>query len=350
MKDNDKNKSNLLNRSLNKAYASCSPIVTTIEITQHCNFKCKHCYNFDRSKPMPDNIKNNHMTPAEIINAIDQVAELGSLYVNISGGEALLHPHIEDFIKRIRNHHMEPRLKTNGIMLTEKKLKQLHLVGLNSVDISLYGQDDETYLNFTGFKNGYSKTITAIKSCKGLNIEINVNIILRSDNAHQLEAMIKACESIGVNYQVSTETTERYDKTLGAREYEITNEQFEALLLGPYGHFFMVNNSEKALQCACARSVCGIGSNGDVYPCIGAPIKSGNLKEKKLADIWKNSEELNKIRNLKEENFNECMKCDYIEYCDRSSGTCHVNGNSYTGCDPSFISQAKLRYKHREHF
>jgi radical SAM protein with 4Fe4S-binding SPASM domain len=350
MKDNDKNKSSLLDKSLTTAFSNCTPIVTTLEITQHCNFKCKHCYNFDRSNPMPESIKNEHLTPSEIIHAIDEIATLGSLYVNISGGEALLHPHIEDFIKRIKNHHMEPRLKTNGIMISEKKLLALNKIGLNAVDISLYASTDEVYQRFTGFKEGYSKTTQAIKKCKDLGLEINVNIILRSDNTHQLKEMIRFCESTKVNYQVSTETTERYDKSAGARDYEITNDQFEELLLGEYGHLFMVNNDDRALQCACARSVCGIGSNGDVFPCIGAPIKSGNLKEQSLKDIWSDSKELNKIRNLKEENFKECMTCDVIEYCSRSSGTCHVNGNSYTGCDPSFIAQARIRYKHRNHF
>jgi radical SAM protein with 4Fe4S-binding SPASM domain len=348
MKKDYKN-SSLIDKSFGSAFNSCTPLVATIEITQNCNFKCLHCYNFDRSKPMPKDIRDAQLDPAQIIQTIDALAGLGTLYINISGGEALLHPHIGDFIKRIKSHNMEPRLKTNGFSLVDK-IPFLKSCGVNSVDISLYGSSDESYKHFTGVNNGYSKTVTAIKECVKNDIDLNVNIILQRNNVDELEEMTKMCEDNLVNFQVSTETTERYDSSDGARDLEITDKQFESLLLGPYGHMFMVNNTERALQCSCARSVIGIGSNGDVYPCIGAPIISGNIKNNSLKSIWKNSDELNKIRNLKQESFKECATCDVIDYCSRSSGTCYVNSGNYTGCDPRYIAQATIRKNHSDKF
>jgi radical SAM protein with 4Fe4S-binding SPASM domain len=89
--------------------------------------------------------------------------------------------------------------------------------------------------------------------------------------------------------------------------------------------------------------VCGISSKGEVYPCIGAPVPSGNLNVLSFEEIWNHSPVLNKIRNLQSKDFVECQKCQYIEYCSRSSGSIYTNTKNYTGCDSSTLMQAKKR-------
>lgn len=350
MKKENINRTGLLNKSFSQAFKQCMPMVVTLELTQNCNFSCKHCYNYDRSGSMPESIRKNALDPQEIIQVIDQLPELGALYVNFSGGEALLNPHIEDFLQRARNNGLEPRLKTNGFLLTEDKCNRLQQAGLRAVDISLYGSNEKTYLDFTCVKSGYEKAIQGIKNIKKIGIDISINIILHKNNVEELSEMIRFCDEHQISYQISTEVTERYDKSKGARDYEITDEQFERLLLGPYGNYFMTNNSDCSVQCSCARSVCGISAVGDVFPCIGAPIYCGNIRKEKLIDIWKNSPEMKKIRELKPEDFKECMQCEYIEFCNRSSGTVYVNTGNYTGCDERYLAQAKIRAKYKKHF
>jgi radical SAM protein with 4Fe4S-binding SPASM domain len=176
-----------------------------------------------------------------------------------------------------------------------------------------------------------------------MQFDLNINLILHRYNIHELKLMIEYCQSNNLAYQFSTEITERYDNSLGAKDFEITNEQFENLLAGEFSELFMHNNVEKSLQCSCARSVCGISSTGEVYPCIGAPIPSGNLRSKSFSEIWKNSTVLNGIRNLKFEDFKECNSCPQIDYCNRSSGSIYSNTKEYTGCDSITLSQATSR-------
>lgn len=350
MKKDGIENTSLLNQSLESAFKKCLPIVTTLEITQKCNLKCAHCYNYDRSKAMPKDISDNLLDANTIINTIDQIGELGSLYLNISGGEALLHPHINDFIKRARSYHMEVRLKTNALALGQEIANEIIESGVRAFDISLYGIDNDTYEKFCGVKNGFTRAITGVKVAIDSGLPVNINLIIHRSNAHQLGELITLCNDLNVQFNIATEVTERYDGSLGARDHEVTAAQFEELLLGEHGEFFMTNNSDKALQCSCARSVLGINSVGDVFPCIGAPIKSGSMKTQKLKDIWNNSKEFKVIRNLKNEDFKDCMVCDVIDFCDRSSGSCQVNSGNYTGCDPQLLMQAKTRAKHKDRF
>jgi radical SAM protein with 4Fe4S-binding SPASM domain len=77
--------------------------------------------------------------------------------------------------------------------------------------------------------------------------------------------------------------------------------------------------------------VAGISAFGDVYPCIGAPIASGNLRRQSFHEIWSGSPQLNWIRGLRLDDFPTCKSCEHISHCRRSSGTIYNNTGQYTG-------------------
>jgi len=338
-------KTHLLEKSLQYAYKNCIPLVSTIELTQACNFKCSHCYNYDRSDSMPKEFREKSLKDEEVFNVIDGLAELGALYINFSGGEACAHPKLIDFIKYVRQHHMEARIKSNGALIDKELANSLYDAGLAGADISLYGANSKTYEDFTGKEQSFERALAGIDNLIAVGIDLHISLILHRNNVDQLEDMINICKDRNLLFQISIEVTDRYDGTQGARENEITSEQYIELLKGPYQDFFNSKNKDKAVQCSCARSVCGISSSGDVYPCIGAPIKSGNIREASLTSIWKNSKKLNDIRNLKREDFKTCQSCEYIESCNRSSGSIYINTGDYTGCDETVFKQAKIKHE-----
>ncbi|OUR96690.1 hypothetical protein A9Q84_10125 [Halobacteriovorax marinus] len=339
-----KPQTSLITESYKLAFEDYIPLNTTIEITQNCNFRCDHCYNFDRSKEMPKEIKENALSDAEILQTIKQLSDLGCLYLNLSGGEALTHPALLKFVEFAKSEHLHVRLKTNGSLLTTNMVEKLYHAGLDGLDLSLYGDNEKTYQEFTGSKL-FKKSIEGLERAKEIGLDTHMSIILHRENIDQLDSMIQLAENLEIPYQASYEVTKRYDDSTGSRENELTIEQFETLLKGPHSHLFNTDNSDRALQCSCARSICGISSTGIVYPCIGAPINSGDLRKQSLKDIWENSSEFKKIRKLEEKDFMSCMECDVIEYCSRSSGSIYINTGDYTGCDQSIYEQAKSRKK-----
>lgn len=338
-------KTHLLEKSLQYAYKNCIPLISTIELTNKCNFKCVHCYNFDRTDDSAIDLHKDSLTRTEVFDVIDDLAKLGALYINFSGGEATAHPDILDFIQHVKSHHMAPRLKSNGNLITKSFAQKLIASGLDGIDISLYGASEAVYQKFTGIKGSFQRTLNGIDNLLELGADLHVSLIIHRDNADQIEEMIQICRSRNILFQFSLEITERYDGSSGARNHEITLDQYQELITGKFKEYFTTNNQERAVQCSCARSVCGISSKGDVYPCIGAPIKSGNIKEQRLTDIWKNSRELQNIRNLKKSDFKSCQSCEYIESCNRSSGSIYINTGEYTGCEESIYKQAKITHE-----
>jgi MoaA/NifB/PqqE/SkfB family radical SAM enzyme len=72
-----------------------------------------------------------------MLRRIDKLAELGTAAITISGGEPLLHPDLDDIIRRIREYGILATLITNGYLLTSARIKKLNRAGLNYLQISI---------------------------------------------------------------------------------------------------------------------------------------------------------------------------------------------------------------------
>jgi MoaA/NifB/PqqE/SkfB family radical SAM enzyme len=68
---------------------------------------------------------------------IDKLGSLGTAVVTISGGEPLMHPELDDVIRRIRANGMIAGLITNGYLLVADRIQRLNRAGLEWLQISI---------------------------------------------------------------------------------------------------------------------------------------------------------------------------------------------------------------------
>jgi MoaA/NifB/PqqE/SkfB family radical SAM enzyme len=105
------------------------PIQVHIIPMRRCNLSCAYCNEYDDfSQPVPID---------EMCRRIDKLAALGATLITISGGETLLHPQLDDIIRRIRSHGILAGLITNGYLLTPQRIQQLNNAGLDHLQISI---------------------------------------------------------------------------------------------------------------------------------------------------------------------------------------------------------------------
>ncbi|MBY0516477.1 MAG: radical SAM protein [Bacteriovoracaceae bacterium] len=328
-----------------EAFKKNIPLFTTLELSQDCNFKCHHCYNFDRTSSARPNTGQTPLTFEEWKNVIDQVMDEGAFYICFTGGEVFLYPRLWELIDYVNQRDGIVKLKSNGALLTQENVERLIQHKVSSLEISLYGMSEESYRSFTGKSGMFAKTIDGIKRLNQNNISLILNIILHRLNFHELQEMIDFSTSQNIPYNFSDEITKRYDDTDSSLEFNLTDDQYRSLLRGLHKEFFQVENdlSKHSFQCSCARNVCGISFSGDIFPCIGAPVKAGNFKTDSFKKTWNESSVFLKIRSINNNDFKECVKCDVAEFCNRSSGSALINTNNYYGCDPTSLRIAKLR-------
>src|ERR1700676_4394539 len=105
------------------------PLLAHIIPMRRCNLACTYCNEFDDfSKPVPIE---------EMYRRIDKLGSLGTAVVTISGGEPLMHPELDDVIRRIRANGMIAGLITNGYLLVAERIQRLNRAGLEHLQISI---------------------------------------------------------------------------------------------------------------------------------------------------------------------------------------------------------------------
>jgi MoaA/NifB/PqqE/SkfB family radical SAM enzyme len=115
---------------IGKALASTEhPVMAHVIPMRRCNLACTYCNEFDDvSKPVPIETMRER---------IDRLGALGTSIITISGGEPLLHPELDDVIRRIRMNGAIAGMITNGYLLVPERIQRLNEAGLDHMQISI---------------------------------------------------------------------------------------------------------------------------------------------------------------------------------------------------------------------
>jgi len=109
--------------------SSKHPVLAHLIPIRRCNLSCAYCNEYDTfSKPIPLEV---------MFQRVDRLAALGTTIITISGGEPLLHPELEEIIRRIRRHGILAGMITNGYLLTPQRIDWLNRAGLDHLQISI---------------------------------------------------------------------------------------------------------------------------------------------------------------------------------------------------------------------
>jgi len=105
------------------------PLITHLIVTRRCNLSCGYCFEYDNvSPPVPTDV---------LMERIDHLARLRSVFVTLTGGESLLHPDIVELVAYVRSRGMVPLLNTNGFLLTREIIERLGDAGLFAMQMSI---------------------------------------------------------------------------------------------------------------------------------------------------------------------------------------------------------------------
>ena len=312
--------------------------------TNLCNLHCGHCcwenhYNQD-----------DELNEEEVINIIDQVADLNVSKISFSGGEPTTK--YNKLLKAIQ--HSKDRgitsicIATNALLFNEERIEELINAGLTEIQISLDGKDAKTHDKIRGIGN-FDKTVKIAKYIsKNYGKEtLSIGLTVTNNNLDSIEDLIdfadkelQAGQIKVVRYTPVVEGTKQYDIVDNKKRLELckmlVNKREELAKHNTYLKFnrlmsFIGGIRKKASEyCAAGRLRLCILPNGTVCPCpilSSHDIELGNLREEKLAEIW-NGEKIKKFRELSKRKDDKCSKCEYFYAC---GGGCKANALPYGG-------------------
>ncbi|MCL4233703.1 MAG: radical SAM protein [Deltaproteobacteria bacterium] len=163
-------------------------------VTYHCNFSCSHC--------LRDNLigEREELTADQIIETARAIERLGGIFINYTGGEALLRPDLPEIIERTASiRGLFVSLASNGYILTMDRLRDLRRRGLSMMTMSLDGPTAAIHDGFRKKTGSYDRVLAAVDNAKSLGIDVWLNAVVRSDLAREghLDDLAKLVKELG---------------------------------------------------------------------------------------------------------------------------------------------------------
>jgi len=141
-----------------RAYDRCIPLNVTLELTLRCNIRCTHCYNFDRDQPRP--APGGELTMEEIRALLDDLRRAGTLFLTLTGGEAMVHPRFWEIADEAASRGFAIQVLSNGTLLTEDACDRLaSYANLWSIGLSVYGASAATHDGVTQVTGSFDRTM-----------------------------------------------------------------------------------------------------------------------------------------------------------------------------------------------
>ncbi|MFD2208659.1 GTP 3',8-cyclase MoaA [Virgibacillus halophilus] len=152
-----------------------------ISVIDKCNFRCTYCMPkeiFGHDYPfLPE---SELLSFEEIVRLARQFAALGVTKIRITGGEPLLRKDLHELIEELYQIDgiKDIALTTNAVLLP-KQAKKLKAAGLQRVNISLDGIEDEVFKQINGRGVGVQPVLKGIEAAIAAGLKVKLNMVVK---------------------------------------------------------------------------------------------------------------------------------------------------------------------------
>lgn len=326
------------------------PLSGSIELTERCNLNCVHCY---INQPAADQSASACELDAHAWRTvIDQMAEAGTLFLLMTGGEPLLRQDFPEIFTHACRHGLLVTLFSNASMLTPEITDLLAEWGLHSLEITLYGATRETYENVTRQPGSYDRCLRGIELVLSRGIKTNLKTVLLTNNQHELAAMQALTEGFGLDFRFDSTLWPRLDGTTANMRYQISNQEMlkfdledpkrrEAWEKTAHENEGRLIRAEYVFSCGAGMRSYHIDAKGRMTPCMMARKPALNVLSLGFSESWAR---IGQIRELKREMNTSCETCTAGTVCTQCPGWSLALFGDYESISPDICKIGLLRH------
>lgn len=360
-----------------------APFLAIWEVTQSCDLACKHCRAAAQPLAHPDQLSTE-----EGKKLIDQIADLHVPIFVFTGGDPLKRQDLYELIRYGSDKGVKIAVTPSATpLLTREAIFKMKEAGLVRLGISLDGSSAEIHDAFRGLPGAYERTIQAIGWANEAGIPIQVHTTISRHNAQDLDNLCNLFEKlaivmwnvfflvpVGRGQLDDLLSGEEFEQVFG-KIYELSqrvNFQIKTTEAMHYRRYLLQHNlQEKQMghghphakpaeyepgapmadaqtrtQGWATRRVNDgkgfvfISHMGNVYPSGFLPIHAGNIREKSLAEIYRNAPIFKALRNTGRLE-GKCGACEFKEICGGSRARAYALTGDPLAQEPCCIYQPK---------
>jgi radical SAM protein with 4Fe4S-binding SPASM domain len=315
-----------------------TPLSATFEVTRRCPLACQHCYN---NLPVGDRqARAAELQLDEHRRILDELAELGCLWLLYTGGEIFARQDFLDIYDHARSKGFLITLFTNGTQITAEVADHLAAHRPFSIEITLYGRTRETYERLTGVRGSFDRCMRGIQLLLQRGLPLKLKSVALTINKHELDDMKVFADELGVPFKFDAMMSPRIDcsqSPLAVRlqpdevvELDLRDERrmsewqdFAAQFVAPLAP----ESASHVYQCGGGVSSFAVDPYGAMSICVLSQADRIDLRTQSVRHAWEQS--LRKVRGKRTTRLTKCTACVLKPLC----GMCPANGELENG-DP----------------
>ena len=339
------------------------PMEVSLEVTRRCPLECQHCYN---NLAMGDlAARNRELTKEEYCSLLDELAEMGVLWLLFTGGEIFARKDFLEIYTYAKHKGFLITLFTNGILINEKIADYLREYPPFGIEITLYGRTKQTYEALTGLPGSYERCMRGIRLLLDRGLPLKLKTVGTSLNKHEVIEMKQfAEEELGVEFKFDSLINPRIDCSLAPLNVRLTPE--DAVALDLYWSKVAADHKanlerEQSAAIGPRKTVysCGGGVNGfaiDPYGlmtiCVLSHREGYDIRQGNVTEGWEKF--LFSVRQRERKRPSKCTTCRIRSVC----SMCPANGELESGdpespveflCEVAHLRATALGFEIPEH-
>ena len=347
-----------------------APFLVIWETTRSCGLACKHC----RADAIPGR-DSGELTTDEGKTLLDQIAEMGTPIVVLSGGDPLNRPDLEALVRHGKSIGLRvgtiPAATSN---LTRERVRTLAEAGLDQIAFSLDGPTAAAHDAFRQVAGSFSKTLEGAAFARAAGLPLQINTCFAAWNLPHLEEMVKLVTSLGVAFweifflvpmgrgrAMESLTAEQFEEVFSrlhrlndevpfvvkiteAQHYRrhvilketeghpgAAAERIKRILARPRGVRGGMGLSPQAVNSG--KGFVFVDHRGTICPSGFLPISAGNIRRERLADVYRNSALFRDLRDSSRLK-GKCGTCEFASVCGGSRARAYAMTGDYLETDP----------------
>ena len=318
-----------------------------IEINNLCNERCIHCY-------IPHQFKSKRLSKEQLFDVLEQLHEMGTLSLTLSGGEPLLHPDFIAVLHKARELDFSINVLTNLTKMDDAILAAFKECNVSMVQTSLYSMVPEEHDHITKLPGSQVKTKAAIERLVAAEVPVQISCPCMRTNYRSYKDVLRWAAELNCKAQTDYIMMARTDFSTDNLDERLTLEETGQLIRdimdedvtykGMLEEYKPSNPEEIKDDFVCGVAIDNIclAADGTYYPCSGWQGLPVGTIQQRLKDVWENSPQLQMLRKIRKSSFPACLKCADRDFCN----ACLVRNFNESGGDMFKVSKHFCQIAH----
>lgn len=309
-----------------------------LEFTRACNLRCTYCYS------SAGEALDRELSLDESVAVIEQARDLGARrIILLGGGEPLLFPAVAQVIRHIDTLGLSQAIFTNGICLTKELCRFLfdHRVTVAVKQNSLFPVVQDALAGVPGAQAGIQGGLQLLMEAGYPDADHPLciqSVICRPNRAEIADMWIWAREHGIIPYFEALTDQGRAKQNphliLAPEELQQVFQALSEIDRRRFGIEWTPRPPIAGFTCRRHLYSCVVNSQGFVQPCPGVDISVGNIREKPLSVILRESRVIQDLRRVYRQIDPACQACQFAGACYGCRGNAYQATGDYLAPDP----------------